>query len=330
MQSRHADINKRKSSVALLSVISNTVLVILKLAVGLMIGSVSVISEAIHSGVDLLAALIALLAVKTAGKPADEDHPFGHYKAENISGTVEALLIFVAAAWIIFEAYKKLLNPEPVESPSWGVAVMLISSAANLFVSHRLFCVGKETDSVALQADAWHLRTDVYTSAGVMAGLAIIWTGGYLFPAVDFHWIDPLVAIFVALLIIKAAYKLTLESASDLMDVCLPAEEEEDIRKHIMVFAPTVRGFHKLRTRKAGACRFVEFHVRVDAGMSVDESHRISDMIADAIKHHFPGTNVTIHIEPCNCALARPESCGCLLSDADKKAVLEKSRHLTQ
>lgn len=330
MQSRHADINKRKSSVALLSVISNTVLVILKLAVGLMIGSVSVISEAIHSGVDLLAALIALLAVKTAGKPADEDHPFGHYKAENISGTVEALLIFVAAAWIIFEAYKKLLNPEPVESPSWGVAVMLISSAANLFVSHRLFCVGKETDSVALQADAWHLRTDVYTSAGVMAGLAIIWMGEHLFPSVDLHWIDPLVAIFVALLIIKAAYKLTLESASDLMDVCLPAEEEEDIRKHIMVFAPTVRGFHKLRTRKAGACRFVEFHVRVDAGMSVDESHRISDMIADAIKHHFPGTNVTIHIEPCNCALARPESCGCLLSDADKKAVLEKSRHLTQ
>ncbi len=326
MQSRHSDINKRKSSVALLSVISNTVLVILKLAVGLMIGSVSVISEAIHSGVDLLAALIALLAVKTAGKPADEDHPFGHYKAENISGTVEALLIFVAAVWIIFEAYKKLLNPEPMESPSWGVAVMLISSAANLFVSNRLFCVGRETDSVALQADAWHLRTDVYTSAGVMAGLAIIWTGEYLFPAVDLHWIDPLVAIFVALLIIKAAYKLTLESAQDLMDVCLPAEEEEDIRKHIMVFAPTVRGFHKLRTRKAGACRFVEFHVRVDAGMSVDESHRISDMIADAIKHHFPGTNVTIHIEPCNCALARPESCGCLLNDEDKKAVLEKSR----
>ncbi len=326
MQSRHADINKRKSSVALLSVISNTVLVILKLAVGLMIGSVSVISEAIHSGVDLLAALIALLAVKAAGKPADEDHPFGHYKAENISGTVEALLIFVAAVWIIFEAYKKLLNPEPMESPSWGVAVMLISSAANLFVSNRLFCVGRETDSVALQADAWHLRTDVYTSAGVMAGLAIIWTGEHLFPAVDLHWIDPLVAIFVALLIIKAAYKLTLESAQDLMDVCLPAEEEEDIRKHIMVFAPTVRGFHKLRTRKAGACRFVEFHVRVDAGMSVDESHRISDMIADAIKHHFPGTNVTIHIEPCNCALARPESCGCLLNDEDKKAVLEKSR----
>ena len=326
MQSRHSDINKRKSSVALLSVISNTVLVILKLAVGLMIGSVSVISEAIHSGVDLLAALIALLAVKTAGKPADEDHPFGHYKAENISGTVEALLIFVAAVWIIFEAYKKLLNPEPMESPSWGVAVMLISSAANLFVSNRLFCVGRETDSVALQADAWHLRTDVYTSAGVMAGLAIIWTGEYLFPAVDLHWIDPLVAIFVALLIIKAAYKLTLESAQDLMDVCLPAEEEEDIRKHIMVFAPTVRGFHKLRTRKAGACRFVEFHVRVDAGMSVDESHRISDIIADAIKHHFPGTNVTIHIEPCNCALARPESCGCLLNDEDKKAVLEKSR----
>jgi cation diffusion facilitator family transporter len=325
MESRLADINKRKSSVALLSVISNAVLVLLKLAVGLTIGSVSVISEAIHSGVDLLAALIALLAVKTAGKPADDDHPFGHYKAENISGTVEALLIFVAAGWIIYEAYKRLMNPEPMESPSWGVAVMLISSVANLFVSQRLFRVGRETDSVALQADAWHLRTDVYTSAGVMAGLAIIWTGELLFPALDLHWIDPLVAMGVALLIIKAAYKLTLESAQDLMDVSLPEEEEEGIRKHIMVFAPTVRGFHKLRTRKAGAFRFVEFHVRVDASMSVDESHRISDMIADAIKHHFPGTTVNIHIEPCNCALAQPETCGCLLSDADKKAIRENA-----
>jgi cation diffusion facilitator family transporter len=330
MDSRLADVNKKKSNVALLSVVSNAVLVLLKLIVGLMIGSVSVISEAIHSGVDLLAALIALLAVKTAGKPADEDHPFGHYKAENISGTVEALLIFVAAGWIIFEAYKKLMNPEPMETPFWGVAVMSVSVAANIFVSHRLFRVGEETDSVALRADAWHLRTDVYTSAGVMIGLAIILAGNLLFPGVDLHWIDPLVAIGVALLIIKAAYKLTMESALDLMDASLPVEEEEDIRKHIMVFAPTVRGFHKLRTRKAGACRFVEFHVRVDAGMSVDESHRISDMMADSIKHHFPGTNITIHIEPCNCALAQPETCGCLLSEADKKAIREKAKALAQ
>ncbi len=319
-----SDKEKRKASVAKLSVISNTCLVILKLIVGISIGSVSVISEAIHSGVDLMAALIALFAVKTADRPADEDHPFGHNKVENISGTVEALLIFLAAGWIVFEAAKKLLNPEPMEEASLGVAVMLVSSVANLLVSQRLFQVGKETSSVALQADAWHLRTDVYTSGGVMAGLVVIWLGEMLFPGWDLHWIDPLAAIFVALLIFKAAYRLTVESAKDLLDVSLPAEEEESIRKHIMVFAPTVRGFHRLRTRKAGASRFVEFHVRVDAAMSVDESHRIADMITDAIKQQYPGTTVTIHIEPCNCALAREATCGCLLSEKDKKNLIGK------
>ncbi len=322
--SAQLDRDKRKASAAKLSVISNTCLVVLKLTVGVMIGSVSVISEAVHSGMDLLAALIAFFAVKTAGKPADDDHPFGHNKVENISGTVEALLIFIAAGWIIFEAAKKLMNPVPMEEAGWGVAVMLISSIANLLVSKKLFLVGKETNSVALQADAWHLQTDVYTSGGVMAGLAAIWLGELLFPALDLHWIDPLAAIFVALLISKAAYKLTVESAKDLLDVSLPRDEEEGIRKHIMVFAPTVRGFHRLRTRKAGASRFVEFHLRVDAAMSVDESHRIADMITDAIKQHYPGTTVTIHIEPCNCAVAHKETCGCLLSEEDKRDLMAK------
>ena len=155
---------------------------LLKLAVGITIGSVSVMSEAIHSGVDLLAAIIALLAVRTSGKPADGDHPFGHGKVENVSGTVEAILIFVAAGWIIYEAAKKLRNPEPIEEAGIGVAVMLISVVANIMISRMLFKVGKETDSVALLADAWHLRTDVYTSLGVMAGLAIIFLGGIFFP----------------------------------------------------------------------------------------------------------------------------------------------------
>jgi cation diffusion facilitator family transporter len=212
-----------------------------------------------------------------------------------------------------------------MEGASFGVAVMLVSFIANLLVSQKLFQVGKETSSVALQADAWHLRTDVYTSGGVMAGLTTIWLGEMLFPAADLHWIDPLVAIGVAMLIFKTAYKLTVESAKDLLDVSLPADEEEDIRKHIMVFAPTVRGFHRLRTRKAGASRFVEFHVRVDAAMSVDESHRIADMITDAIKQHYPGTTVTIHIEPCNCALAQEMTCGCLLSEKDKMDLRAKA-----
>lgn len=316
--------NKKKSSVAFLSVFSNACLVALKIVVGIMIGSVSVISEAIHSGVDLLAAIIALLAVRKSAKPADEDHPFGHGKVENISGTAEALLIFLAAGWIIYEASKKLIHPEPMEEVSWGIAVMLLSVVANIIVSKRLFKVGKETDSVALKADAWHLATDVYTSLGVMGGLAIIVAGKWINPSVNLNWVDPVAAILVALLIVRAAYHLTLESALDLVDVGLPIEEVNEVRKHIMAFAPTIRGFHRLRTRKAGASRFVEFHIRVDAAMSVDESHRIADMITCTIKQHYPGTTVTIHIEPCNCAIAKEGSCGCLLSQEYKSAIMGK------
>ena len=319
MEINDAERNKRKSNVALLSVISNTSLVILKLVVGTMIGSVSVISEAIHSGVDLLAAIIALFAVRKSGKPADEDHPFGHGKVENISGTVEALLIFLAAGWIIFEAVKKLTNPEPLDDAWLGIVVMLISVMANIIVSKNLFKVGKETDSIALMADAWHLRTDVYTSLGVLGGLAVIFAGGLVLPGVDLRWVDPVAAIGVALLIIRAAYHLTVESARDLVDVGLPFEEVDDMRRHIRAFAPTIRGFHRLRTRKAGSSRFVEFHIRVDASMSVDESHRIADMITCSIKQHYPGTTVTIHIEPCNCTVAKEGSCGCLLSEQEKK-----------
>ena len=311
--------NIKKSNAALLSIASNILMIILKLLVGTWIGSVSVISEAIHSSVDLLAAIIAFIAVRVSGKPADEDHPFGHGKVENISGTVEAVLIFVAAGWILFEAANKLRDPRPLDEAGWGILVMLLSVAANTIVSRRLYQVGEETGSIALKADACHLHADIYTSLGVLAGLAIIMTGKLVVPDINLQWIDPAAAIVVALLIIRAAYHLTLESARDLIDVGLPEDETDDLRRHIAAFAPTIRGFHKLRTRKAGADRFVEFHIRVDAAMSVDESHRITDMLTCSIKEHYPGTTVSIHIEPCNCALAKEESCVCLLSEESRK-----------
>ncbi|MGB7570682.1 MAG: cation diffusion facilitator family transporter, partial [Methanothrix sp.] len=247
-------------------------------------------------------------------------------KVENISGTVEALLIFLAASWIIFEAVKKLKDPEPLEEVGWGVAVMMVSSAANILVSKTLFKVGKETDSVALQADAWHLRTDVYTSAGVMAGLAIIWIGRIVLPGTDLNWVDPVAAIGVALLIIKAAYQLTVESARDLLDVSLPKDEEACIRKRIAAFAPTIRGFHRLCTRKSGSHRFVEFHMIVDPSMTIDESHRIADMLTCSIKQQYPGTTVHIHIEPCDCNSTNEGKCDCLLSPEDKEVLLGKLR----
>ena len=193
-----ADVQKRKERVALLSVISNSTLVIMKLIVGAVIGSVSVISEAIHSGVDLVAAVIALFSVKTSSLPADGKHPFGHGKIENISGTVEALLIFVAAGWIIWESVGKLLSRGRWR-PSAGASSSCSSPPPpTTVVARMLFKVGKETDSVALMADGWHLRTDVYTSVGVMAGLAVIWIGESLFPDLDIHWLDPVAAIGVA------------------------------------------------------------------------------------------------------------------------------------
>lgn len=293
-------IANRKTSAAVVSVLSNTTLVVSKLIVGLMIGSVSVISEAAHSSVDLVAAVIAFFAVRTAGKPADRNHPFGHGKFENLSGTIEAFLIFLAAVWIIFEAVKKLRHPEPLDVAGWGVAVMLLSAVVNIAVSAMLFKVAGETESVALEADAWHLRTDVYTSVGVMAGLGAIWIGRRYYPNIDLRWLDPAAALGVAVLIIKTAYELTVESARDLLDASLPPEEESLIRREVAVHAPGVKGIDHLRTRKTGSIRFVEMTIFIDPEMTVDESHRVTEVISSNIAEHYPGISVTIHVEPWN------------------------------
>lgn len=310
---------RSKERVALLSVISNSALVAMKLCSGLLIGSVSIVSEAIHSAVDLIAAVIALFSVKTSSIPADQKHPFGHGKIENISGTIEALLIFLAGGWIIFEAARKIISPEPIEDVGWGVGVMLVSTVVNAIVSERLFTVGRETESVALRADAWHLRTDVYTSAGVMGSLAVIWMAHWAFPHLDIDWLDPAAAFGVALLIIKAAYNLTVESAKDLLDVKLPGEEEDWIRQRIAEHRFTVHGFHQLRTRKSGHFRFIECHLKVDPRMSVLDSHRITEDITEVITGHIPGASVTIHIEPCDGDCVEICLKGCLLLEETRR-----------
>lgn len=290
-------VQRRKSRAALLSVVSNTLLVAGKLVVGLSIGSVSVISEAIHSAVDLVAAGIALFAVSTAHKPADEAHPFGHGKVENISGAVEALLIFVAALWIVLEAVQKLRHPAPIEAAGLGLAVMTISAVANWLVSALLFKVGRETDSVALQADGWHLRTDVYTSAGVAVGLGLTlgiraWAGR------EVLWLDPTVAILVALLIAKTAWDLTREAGRDLLDAALPVDEEAWIRTHCAAVDPAILGVHSLRTRKSGPTRYVQFHLVLPGATPLAEAHELADRLEREIAAQFPGSHVTIHMEP--------------------------------
>jgi len=302
----------------MLSVASNSTLVVFKIIVGTLIGSVSIISEAIHSGMDLLAAIIAMFSVKKSYLPADDAHPFGHGKVESISGLIEAFLIFIAAFWIIFEAFKKLTSAQEVESPGWGVAVMFLSASLNFFVSQRLFAVGKEADSIALQADAWHLRTDVYTSVGVMVSLGIIWLSHYFFADPRIHWLDPIAAIFVAVFILKAAYDLTSQALGDLMDVKLPPDEEGWIRDVITGRKSEIHGYHQLRTRKAGNFRFIEFHLKVDPQMTVDASHGITRDLKHVIMDKFPAATVTIHIEPCDGNCTEICATGCLLTEAQR------------
>jgi len=287
---------------ATLSVVSNAALVALKLTAGVAMGSVSVISEAIHSGLDLLAALIALFSVRQSSRPPDETHRYGHGKIENVSALVEALLIFVAAVWIIAEAVQRLLRGGVVKELGLGLVIMGLSAVANAVVSTVLFRVARRHDSQALLADGLHLRTDVWTSLGVVLGLGAIRVTGLVV-------LDPLIAIGVALLIIKAAWDLSQASFLPLLDVSMPEEEERRIREIVESFRGEYVEFHKLRTRRAGPERHVDLHLVVHADHRIDEVHGLAERIEKAIEGLWPRTSVLIHTEPCR---ARDcEACRC-------------------
>lgn len=285
-------------SAARISVLSNTLLVVAKLAVGLAIQSVSIISEAIHSGLDLVAAGIAFWSVQQAAKPADQTHKYGHGKIENLSGAAEALLIFVAAVWIVSEAVHKLRYGGDVGSVTWGLAVMGASALVNTGVSRHLFRVAKKTDSMALQADALHLSTDVFTSLGVFGGLILLHFTGL-------WWLDPAVAVGVALLIMKAAYELFLQAVQPLADVKLPDEEEAEVVAILERHAGEYVSWHSLRTRKAGAQRHIDLHLVAHRNESLGDVHHLCDQIEAEIEGRFPGASVLIHPEPCDDACAK-------------------------
>ncbi len=282
-----------KSKVAALSIFSNITLVIFKLIAGILTNSVSIISEAIHSALDLLAAIIAFTSVRISGRPPDEDHRYGHGKIENISGTIEALLIFVAAIWILYEAYEKIIHGGEVQSLGLGVLVMAVASLANLLISNILMKTAIKTESVALEADAMHLRTDVYTSVGVLVGLAVI-------SITKIQILDPIIAIIVALLITKAAWDITIKSFAPLLDVALPTEEEEQIRQALDQIIPEgVVGFHELRTRRAGSLRYVDMHLVVPRDLSIAQVHTLCDLVEEKITERLPRVSILVHAEPC-------------------------------
>lgn len=278
-----------KVKTARLSIISNTLLIIMKLVVGIISGSVSIISEAIHSAMDLVAAIIAFFSVRVSDNPPDSRHPYGHGKVENISGVIEAILIFIAAIWIIIEAVKKLFGEEIVLEKIWiGSIVMAISAVVNIIVSRRLYKVAKETNSVALEADALHLKTDVYTSAGVAIGLLLILI-------TDIRWLDPVVAILVALFIIKESYELLVRAFSPLLDTAWSDDEINTLKVKLNALGVN---FHDLRTRIAGNYRFIDVHIQIPEKESVGNAHRYCDMVEDKLKADYENLTVTIHVEP--------------------------------
>lgn len=261
----------------------------MKVVVGFLSGSVSIISEAIHSSMDLIAALIAFFSVKVSDYPPDTRHPYGHGKVENVSGVIEAVLIFVAAIWIIIEAIKKLTGDEIQLEKIWiGSVVMAISAIVNTLVSRRLYKVARETKSVALEADALHLKTDVYTSAGVAVGLVLILI-------TDIKWLDPIVAIMVALFIIKESYSLLRRAFWPLLDSAWSDGEIEDLERKLNEMEVN---YHDLRTRVAGNYRFMDIHVEIPEDESVGSAHKYCDMIENELTSLYENLTVTIHVEP--------------------------------
>lgn len=287
------DSAQEKIAIARLSVHSNASLVVLKIFAGFLMGSVAVLSEAIHSFIDLLAALIARYSVKKSSQPADLEHRYGHGKYENLSGMIEGSLIFIAAAWIIYQAFDKFLNPSPVKVAAAGMLIMGYSVVVNVLVSRKLSEVAKKTDSLALEADAYHLKTDVWTSAGVFVALTLI-----QFTGID--WLDPAVAMVVAMFIIHAAYDITRRSAEGLVDKSLPEAEMRLIERIIKEHETAVLNFHRLRARKMGSERQVDVHMIVPRNLSVKEGHDIVDHLESDIKKELPKTVIVVHMEPCD------------------------------
>lgn len=286
------DARRANTRAAALSIASNIFIICIEMTAGVLVGSISIIAGAVHSIMDLLAAIIAFFSVRVSAKPADHKHPFGHGKVENISGTVEAILIFLAALFIIYEAIQRIVPGPALSFTELGIAVMLLSMLVNFLVSRHLLRVARKTESLAIEADARHLSADIMTSIGVLLGLlAVRLTGIQL--------LDPLVAIAIALLIMYTAYTMTRKSFGGLVDERLPAAEEQLITKCIREHMGELIGFHELRTRKAGAQRHIDLHLVMAKTSRLEDVHRMCDHLEQDMKGKLSNVIVTIHAEPC-------------------------------
>ncbi|MGD9695014.1 MAG: cation diffusion facilitator family transporter [Thermoleophilia bacterium] len=284
----HARANR---AAAILSVASNAALTVVKLVLGLVTGSVAVLSDAANSAGDLVASGIAFVAVRAAARPPDRNHPYGHEKAENLAAAVEGALVFAAAAAVMAESVRRLVDGAPaVQYLGIAIAVMAASAAVNLIVSARLHRVARRTGSPAIEGDATHLASDVWTSAGAAAGLGLVAITGW-------RPLDAIVAVAVAAYVMWVGARLTLRAGRVLLDESLPDEELEAIRQVLDRFARDGVSFHALRGRRAGSKRLIDLHMVVPPDTTVRNGHAMSGRVKGAVCAALPNSEVLIHLE---------------------------------
>jgi cation diffusion facilitator family transporter len=281
-----------RSSAAALSIGSNSALIVLKLVAGAVTGSVAIITEAIHSAIDLIASIVAYFSVRQAEVPADSSHRYGHDKFENVAAGVEGMLILVGSGVIVYTAVDHLVESTEIESLGFGIAVVALATVVNLVGSSYLYRRAAATQSAALAGDAAHLRTDAMTSLGVLVGLALV-------SITDERWIDPVVALLIAVAIVYTGLKVVAGSWRVLVDEALPEDETAAIREAIESYGDRgVAGYHELRTRRAGPRRYVDVHVQFRSGTTLEAAHGIAHALQDAIRDRLHGADVLIHLEP--------------------------------
>ena len=286
-------IETEKKFAAGLSIFSNSVIIILKLIAGHISGSISIISEAIHSLSDFLASVLTFFSVMKSSEPADKTHPFGHGKYEDMSGFIEGGLIIFAAAFIVYEALKKIFNPATASvDTTIGLYVMGFSVVANFVVSTVLFKVAKKSESVSLYADAEHLRTDILSSVGVFLGLLLI-------KLTEIHLLDPIVAIIVALVIFRAGFSISKSTMNNLLDCSLPESDLKAIDDILDTFkAQGIVGYKDLRARRLGPQKSITLTLIFPKDMTIFNCHTICDSVERELKNRFGDVTSSIHLEP--------------------------------
>ena len=267
-------------------------LILLKLAVSWLTGSISILAQAADSLLDLFAGIITFSAIRIAAKPADEEHPYGHGKVEDIAGVVQGILIAIAGGLIIYSSIRRIIEGTSIELAEAGIGVMLVSIVVSIFLSRHLLKVSRATGSVALEANARNIVADIYSALAVLVGLIIVRLSGL-------SVIDSIIAIGVAIYILKIAYDTTRKPLSGLVDTRLSPSQEAAIKSCLMRHSQQVVGFHALRTRRAGSQCYIDLHLVMDKDISLQQAHEICDQIETEIQTGIPESSVTIHIEPC-------------------------------